>query len=193
MTDLFLAPARIARVLICLLLTLLLLPSTVVAQPGSGRPANGEDLREIAREGEILVRFNDDVTTEERQQVLLDVGGRIEDSFETIDTELAQIDPAATKDVIETLEADPRVAYAEPNYYVRIMDAPRYPNDPQFYNDWGLHNEGQYVNGNPGTTDADIDAPEAWEITTGSRDVGVAVIDTGDRLHPAGTGGQHPR
>jgi hypothetical protein len=40
---------------------------------------------------------------------------------------------------------------------------------------WGLHNIGQLG----GTPDADIDVPEAWQVTTGSGDVIVAVIDTG--------------
>ena len=44
---------------------------------------------------------------------------------------------------------------------------------------WGLHNTGQLVNGFAGTADADIDAPEAWETTTGSASVTVGVVDTG--------------
>ena len=49
------------------------------------------------------------------------------------------------------------------------------PNDEFFSDLWGLSNTGQ----NGGTPDADIDAPEAWDITTGSNNVIVAVIDTG--------------
>ena len=56
-----------------------------------------------------------------------------------------------------------------------------FPDDTSFPSLWGMHNTGQ----TGGLTDADIDAPEAWEITTGSREVLVGVIDTGlDRAHP---------
>ena len=57
------------------------------------------------------------------------------------------------------------------------------PNDPRFTSGdlWGLHNTGQAG----GTADADIDAPEAWDISTGSSAVVVAVIDTGTQIdHP---------
>ncbi|GIW87987.1 MAG: hypothetical protein KatS3mg108_2311 [Isosphaeraceae bacterium] len=55
------------------------------------------------------------------------------------------------------------------------------PNDTRFPNLWGLNNTGQ----NSGTPDADIDAPEAWDLTTGSTTVVVGVIDTGiDYTHP---------
>ncbi|HIL97803.1 MAG TPA: LEPR-XLL domain-containing protein, partial [Pseudomonadales bacterium] len=55
------------------------------------------------------------------------------------------------------------------------------PNDPKLELQFGLHNTDQAG----GLADADIDAPEAWDITTGSRDVVVAVIDSGvDYTHP---------
>lgn len=59
------------------------------------------------------------------------------------------------------------------------------PSDPHFGKLWGLHNTGQAVNGAAGTADADIDAPEAWNLQTGRKNVVVAVIDTGcDLDHP---------
>jgi subtilisin family serine protease len=55
------------------------------------------------------------------------------------------------------------------------------PNDPSFTKLYGLNNVGQ----TGGTTDADIDAPEAWNVTTGSSSIVVGVIDTGiDYTHP---------
>jgi subtilisin family serine protease len=49
------------------------------------------------------------------------------------------------------------------------------PNDTDFSTQWALHNTGQFI----GTPDADIDALEAWDLAKGSRDITVAVIDTG--------------
>ena len=55
------------------------------------------------------------------------------------------------------------------------------PNDQYFPNQWHLHNTGQ-TGGTPG---ADIDAPEAWEITVGDPNIVIAILDTGvDTNHP---------
>ncbi len=71
----------------------------------------------------------------------------------------------------------PEVEYAEPNYY-RYLNV--LPDDPSFSSQWALDNQGQ----TGGTVDADIDAPEAWDVTTGSAEVVVAVIDSGiDMAH----------
>ena len=73
------------------------------------------------------------------------------------------------------------VEYAEPNYILFGQDRAHIPNDVLFANQWHLHNTGQ----GGGTVDADIDAPEAWDITTGSPAVVIAAIDTGfDVTHP---------
>ncbi len=54
------------------------------------------------------------------------------------------------------------------------------PNDTYFGNQITCHNIGQVFNdGHSGTADADIDAPDAWEISKGCGDVIIAVIDQG--------------
>lgn len=64
-------------------------------------------------------------------------------------------------------------------------DALALPSDSFFGRLWGLHNIGQIVDNQTGSIDADIDAPQAWNIETGKRNVVVAVIDTGcDLDHP---------
>lgn len=79
---------------------------------------------------------------------------------------------AAPADVASWAAATAGVATIEPDY---VITSAAVSNDPSFGQLWGLSNTGQ----SGGLRDADIDAPEAWDITTGSRSVVVAVIDTG--------------
>lgn len=74
---------------------------------------------------------------------------------------------ADTIKTIKALRADPRVAYAEPNYYRRPLLT---PNDTLYKDQWHYPL---------------INLPQAWDITTGGSDVVVAVVDTGVVLnHP---------
>ena len=60
-----------------------------------------------------------------------------------------------------------------------------FPNDTHFGEQYGLHNTGQNINGQVGTPDADIDAPEAWDLHTGTDEIIVAIIDSGvSNSHP---------
>ncbi|MFM8892450.1 MAG: S8 family peptidase, partial [Planctomycetia bacterium] len=86
---------------------------------------------------------------------------------------------AAAADVLGWATATAGFRSLEPD---RVITASAVvPNDPSFRRLWGLDNSGQ----TGGVVDADIDAPEAWDVTTGSRGVVVAVIDSGvDFNHP---------
>ncbi|MHC4528266.1 MAG: S8 family serine peptidase, partial [Planctomycetota bacterium] len=86
------------------------------------------------------------------------------------------------EEVVAAYNADPDVEYAELNYIVSIDLT---PNDPLYPIQWSLYNTGQMYpesgrfNPPPGTPDCDIDAPEAWDMETGSSEIIVAVVDTG--------------
>ncbi len=67
---------------------------------------------------------------------------------------------------------DPNVEFVEPNYLYYPLSV---PNDPYFDLQWALNNSGQ----TGGTLDADIDAPEAWDIEQGDPSITIAIIDTG--------------
>ncbi len=85
--------------------------------------------------------------------------------------------------LVAQLSADPDVEYAEPNYVLHTTAAPAsvVPDDPLFLQQWALQNTGQ----TGGTAHADIDATQAWSITTGTATVVVGVVDTGlDYTHP---------
>ncbi len=131
-------------------------------------------------DGEVLVRFVPGVPAVAAAAAHANVGGSAVRSFRIVNglqrvrlTRGQSVEAAITE-----YEALPGVLYAEPNY---ISHAAVLPNDPRLPEQWALHNTGQ----SGGTADADIDAPEAWNTTTGSDDVIIAVIDTGvDYTHP---------
>ena len=66
------------------------------------------------------------------------------------------------------LRAHPSVGYVEPDYFVKTVST---PSDPSFPQQWALRNTSL-----PG---ADIGAPPAWDISTGSTANVVGVVDTG--------------
>jgi serine protease len=74
--------------------------------------------------------------------------------------------------IVDQLMTLPEVEYAEPDF---IRQHTLVPNDPQYSNQWHYFAP---TAGNYG-----INAPAAWDITTGSASIVVAVIDTGITNH----------
>ena len=68
-----------------------------------------------------------------------------------------ELDKMSVKDALAKVRKDPAVLYAEPDY---IVTANVMPDDSSFSDLWGMLNTGQ----TGGVEDADIDAPEAWDI-----------------------------
>jgi subtilisin family serine protease len=127
--------------------------------------------------GEVIVRYAPGVDRAGRAAVVNSIEATRKQFLLVPRAELLGLPAGLSLDsAVRALEARPDVQYAEPN---RIYHVQGTPDDPRFSDLWGLNNIGQQINGAPGTPDADIDAPEAWEQTTGSKDVVVAVVDTG--------------
>jgi thermitase len=83
-------------------------------------------------------------------------------------------DPAAAAAALNRL---PNVLYAEPNFILRTQAV---PNDARFGELYGFNNTGQ----GGGSPDADIDAPEGWDLAglgafPGAGGVKVGIVDTG--------------
>ncbi|RPI13676.1 MAG: T9SS C-terminal target domain-containing protein [Ignavibacteriae bacterium] len=80
--------------------------------------------------------------------------------------------------LLSQLRKNGSVAVAQFNHYV--TERSLFPNDPQFTQQWSLNNTGQ----SGGNVDSDIDAPEAWGVTTGGvtalgDTIVIAIIDGG--------------
>jgi len=129
--------------------------------------------------GELIVQFKPEVTEDVRRSVM--ESARLRRIAELLGTRALHVSLPEGADALKVaaaLRKRAEVEYAEPNYY-RYLDA--VPNDPRFGEMYGLDNTGQ----TGGTPDADIDAPEAWDIAFGSSSVVVADLDSGMELtHP---------
>jgi subtilisin family serine protease len=117
--------------------------------------------------GELLVRFKPGLRESTRASVLRDEGAALEQRLQLPGAVLVRVPagqsvPAAA----DELERHAEVRYAEPNW-IHHLEAT--PTDSRFGELWGLHQ----------SSDADIDAPEAWDVTTGNSNVIVAVVDSG--------------
>ena len=167
------------------IITLALVPCLAAAQ----LPGTGAKQTVSASSDSIIVKYKKNASKEMRKQARSLVKAKItdlnkdeiDDNFKTLlSGRLAKftVSGMSTKEAIDRLKSHQAIEYAEPDYRITIEST---PNDPRFEELWGLNNEGQ----TGGTVDADIDAVEAWSISTGSSDVVVGVIDTGiDYTHP---------
>ena len=144
----------------------------VTAMGASGAVRETHGLESITEQrqfvaGEVLVRFKPGVNRTGRAGVLDDTGATRKQWLRLPGAELLEVPRGTSVEAaVRELESKPEVLYAEPNF---IYQPALTPNDPRFGELWGL-NQG---------SDADIDAPEAWDLTTGSSSVVVAVVDTG--------------
>ncbi|HCO95570.1 MAG TPA: hypothetical protein DIU00_16745, partial [Phycisphaerales bacterium] len=150
--------------------------------------SNGETVAIIP---EIVIRVKPDTTTEHVQAICEMTGCSIIKQMEFTEQEYllqvsgpnaeAVFEAAGQLNRIDWIEwACPNTAF-EPKLCGQVI-----PNDEYFSELWHLHNTGQIsLYGAEGTPNIDINAPEAWEITTGDPNIVVAVIDNGvDSKHP---------
>ena len=85
-------------------------------------------------------------------------------------------------EVLSLIKNHNLIKEAQFNHYVQERST--YPDDPLFDDQWALENTGQ----TGGLPDADIDAPEAWDINTGGvtalgDTIVLAIVDSGNYLN----------
>jgi subtilisin family serine protease len=127
--------------------------------------------------GQLVVRFRHGIGKSAIQAHHAQVGAAVLKEFRVVENlQLVRL-PAgiSIKKAVRYYRARPDVLYAEPNYIRHAEQSILTPNDSRYPEMWNLHNTGQ----SGGTPGADIHAPEAWGLVTGSSNVVVAVIDTG--------------
>ncbi len=147
----------------------------------------------------VLVRFRPGTAAADAGKAHRQAGGRLLQEIPAIGVHVVEVAQDKVNEKIAHYARNPNVLYAEPDYY-RVLIIPNEGNDPgpsaggiiagreYFEEQWGLNNAGQQhtsfdLLGNPiqvnGVSDADIDAPEGWDITSGDPSVKIAILDTG--------------
>ena len=151
--------------------------------------------------GEIIVKFRPGADANAKADAHRNGRGTQTAEIQRTNVQRVRVGAGDEAGAIARYRRNPNVEYAERNYVrrlpVTIADGgPQVvPKDFYFREQWALHNTGQpfycipWVFGElclyGGTSDADVDAPEAWSISRGSAAVTVAVIDSGvDYAHP---------
>lgn len=128
--------------------------------------------------GRLLLRLVDEASINDISSLLDPIDGIITANFPLVpNLVLIEYNPALNLDVVvDELEKNPLVMYAEPDYYFHAATL-----DARFNELWAMENTGQ----TGGLIDADINANSMWALTPGNQNVVIGVIDSGtDYNHP---------
>lgn len=127
----------------------------------------GEPSGEFAP-GEVIIKFGPDISMSMSNDLMGEHNAQFIETVFGSDLQVWRVAEGQELAVIKQLNADPGVAYAEPNYSYSIFDT--VPNDPDYPKQWA-HPKMQ--------------SPKGWDLSTGSTAVTIAIIDTGiDEAHP---------
>jgi len=147
--------------------------------------------------GELIIQFKEKISIDSFEQNYFDIGMEsIRLLSDRMNIWWVKYNSEENDDnqIRFRVSRDPRVSIVQFNHQVTLRESfdefaaqfANFPNDPMFNQQWALHNTGQ----TGGTPDADIDAPEAWDIATGGvtalgDSIVVAIVDGGCQLnHP---------
>ena len=116
---------------------------------------------------QILVKFKPDVTLPEVAEIHRQLGGQVKETIPGIGVQVVTVPKGRAKEKAKAYSTSERVFYAEPDFVAQALGS---PDDPGFVNQWGMLR---------------IQAPDAWNVTTGSNSINIAILDTGvDMDHP---------
>ena len=147
---------------------------------GTAQPTYSSPSEEEFATGRIIVSLEEEAAQADLAAINRRNDASIEENLPASDVSVVDLPrDLPVQEAVQRYEASPDVEYAEPDF---VVQPTRAPNDP-YYTDnlYGLNNIGQ----TGGLIDADVDAPEAWDTSSGDPRTVVAVIDEGvDTSHP---------
>jgi thermitase len=176
---------------VLVVLALGLAPPAFAEQPVEGQTPSVEVPPEGFVPGEILVKFKSGASETQKNEAHRRKGGQRTEVIPRIDVEEVQVSQGQEESRAADYENDPNVEYAELNGVYEALEtsekrttgsrtgsdptASMTPSDSKIDKQWAYHNTGAH----DWKKDADIDAFAAWDHTTGSSAVPIAILDTG--------------
>ncbi|MEM3705949.1 MAG: S8 family serine peptidase, partial [Candidatus Bathyarchaeia archaeon] len=122
---------------------------------------------ENTEKSELLLRFKSGVNENSKRKLLTALELEVVDEIPQIQTLIIRVPEKALTQVINALSHNPMIDFVEEN---RQIPPEAIPNDPYYTKQWHL---------------TKIEAPAAWDISTGNSNIIVAVLDSGvDPNHP---------
>ena len=149
--------------LAAILLVFVALPINVIAAtPPNTAPSFWDSSSDY-----ILVKFKPGADVSETAEIHRQMGGKVKKTIPEIGVQVVKVPKGQAKEKAKAYSSKAKVAYAEPDL---VAEALGNPDDPGFAYQWGM------------TT---VQAPQAWDVTTGSSSINIAILDTGvDVEHP---------
>jgi thermitase len=127
-----------------------------------GSPSSAADQdKNIFAQDRILVKFKTGISEVAKRQLESRFGDSALDVISRIGVRVIKVPAGKVNEHLKSYRAEKNIQFAEPDY---IVKADIIPDDPSFSYQWGL---------------TKIQAPEAWDVTTGSATVNIAILDTG--------------
>ena len=141
----------------------------------------------------VLVAFRPGTAGAQIAQAHAAAGAQLVKRFDAIGVQVLAVPAGTVEDAVARYQRNPNVRYAEPDHY-RLLILPTEGADPAppaglgidyFPEQWGLDNTAQPLYDPDtganvtGTLNADIDAPQAWDLSRGSDTVRIAILDAG--------------
>ena len=148
------------------------------AGTGTGPKLSGPEGKQYVT-GQVIVKIKDEANLGDLRAINRRNDARLKEEIPQTDVSVVDLPKdLSVKDAVKIYDKSPDVSYVQPDYALYPTATPR---DPYYGRMYNLNNTGQ----TGGTRDSDIDAPQAWNFTTGRHSTVVAVIDTGvDINHP---------
>ncbi|WP_343036156.1 S8 family peptidase [Kroppenstedtia pulmonis] len=116
---------------------------------------------------ELIVKFKKGTANKAKTSLHGNQNAKVVSKNEKVGFEVVKLKDQSVKSAMKKYENNPNVDYVEPNHIVKIDWV---PNDPAYSQQYALPK---------------VKAPQAWDVTRGSSNVRIAIVDTGVQAdHP---------